>query len=233
MYFGDYGLYILFSLPALLLGFWAQMKVQGAFNKYSRVRTSNGMSGAEVARKILDTNNLQNVKIEQTRGTLSDHYDPRSKTLRLSSDVYSKNSIASAGIAAHEVGHAIQHLEGYGPLKLRSIMVPSVQLGSWIGPLAFFFGLMMANETLAWAGLGLFAATAIFAIITIPVEIDASKRAKSILSSQGFVYGSEISGINSVLDAAALTYVAGAVQVISTLLYYAFLLLGSSSRRRS
>lgn len=231
--FSGYGLYLLFSLPALLLGFWAQMKVQGAFRKYSQVRTANGMSGADIARQILDRNNLQNVKIEQSRGTLSDHYDPRSKTLKLSAKVYQSNSIAAAGVAAHEAGHAIQHRDAYGPLKIRSLMVPTVRLGSWVGPILFFFGLMMASETLAWVGLGLFAATAIFTVITIPVEIDASKRAKSILSSQGLVYGSEMEGINNVLDAAALTYVAGAVQVLSTLLYYGFLLFGSSSRRRS
>ena len=204
--------------------------MQGAFNKYSRVRTSNGMTGADVARKILDEQNLSNVKIEQTRGTLSDHYDPRSKTLRLSQAVYSTPSIAAAGVAAHESGHAIQHNTNYGPLALRSIMVPAVQLGSWLGPIVFMVGLLFANESLALIGLILFAATAVFAIVTIPVELDASRRAKALLSSTGIVYESELKGVNQVLDAAALTYVAGAVQAISTLLYYALLLFGGRRR---
>jgi len=170
------------------------------------------------------------VKIEQTRGTLSDHYDPRSKTLRLSQAVYSTPSIAAAGVAAHESGHAIQHNTNYGPLALRSIMVPAVQLGSWLGPIVFMVGLLFANESLALIGLILFAATAVFAIVTIPVELDASRRAKALLSSTGIVYESELKGVNQVLDAAALTYVAGAVQAISTLLYYALLLFGGRRR---
>ncbi len=230
MYFGGYGLYLLISLPALLLGLYAQAKVKGAFNKYSQVRTSNGMTGAEVARKILDANNLQEIRIEQVHGTLSDHYDPRKKTLSLSQSVYATPSIAAAGVAAHEAGHAIQHRENYGPLALRSLMVPAVQLGSWFGPIIFMGGLLFASEPLALVGLLLFAATAVFAIITIPVELDASKRAKAMLSSSGIAYSSELQGVDQVLDAAALTYVAGAVQVISTLLYYALLLFGGRRR---
>lgn len=229
--FAGYGLYILISLPALLLGLYAQSKVQGSFNKYSRVRTSNGLTGAEVARRILDMNGLQNVTIEQSRGTLSDHYDPRKKTLRLSQGVHSVPSIAAAGIAAHEAGHAIQHDRKYGPLALRSLMVPSVQLGSWLGPIVFMIGLLFASESLALIGLLMFAATAVFSIITIPVEMDASKRAKAMLTSSGVLYTSEMKGVETVLDAAALTYVAGAVQVLSTLLYYALILFGG--RRRS
>jgi len=194
------------------------------------VRTSNGMTGAEVARQILDSNNLHEVKIEQTRGALSDHYDPRTKTLRLSQSVYGTPSIASAGVAAHEVGHAIQHATKYGPLNLRSIMVPTVQLGSWLGPIVFMAGLLFASNSLALIGLILFAGTALFSIVTIPVEMDASKRAKAILSGSGMIYPSEMQGINSVLDAAALTYVAGAVQVISTLLYYVLLFTGGRRR---
>ena len=231
MYFGGYGLYLLISLPALLLGLYAQAKVRGAFNKYSRVRTSNGMTGAEVARKILDANNLSHVDIEQAKGSLSDHYDPRKKILRLSQSVYNTPSIAAAGVAAHEAGHAIQHADNYGPLALRSIMVPSVQVGSWLGPIIFMIGLLFASDSMALIGLLLFAATAVFSIVTIPVEMNASKRAKAMLTSTGIVYPSEMDGINQVLDAAALTYVAGAVQVISTLLYYALLFFGGRRRR--
>lgn len=230
MNFGGYGLYLLISLPALLLGLYAQAKVQGSYRKYSQVRMSNGMTGAEVARKILDLNGLNDIQIEQTRGTLSDHYDPRKKVLRLSQGVHSVPSIAAAGIAAHEAGHAIQHAKKYGPLALRNLMVPSVQLGSWLGPIVFMLGLFLANEGMAILGLILFGATAVFAIITVPVEMDASNRAKAILTSSGILYSNEIGGINSVLNAAALTYVAGAIQVISTLLYYALLLFGGRRR---
>ena len=231
MYFGNYGLYLLISIPALLLGLYAQSKVQSAYKKYSQIRISNGMTGAEVARKVLDANNLQNVRIEQVRGTLSDHYDPRKKVLRLSQSVYGTPSIAAAGVAAHEAGHAIQHKEKYGPLSLRSLMVPSVQIGSWLGPIIFMGGLLLAMDNLAIIGLILFGATSLFAIVTIPVELDASKRAKYILSSSGIVYGSELNGVSAVLDAAALTYVAGAVQALSTLLYYMLLFFGGRRKR--
>ena len=226
--FGGYGLYILFSLPALLLGFWAQMKVKGAFNKYSKIRSYIGLSGAEIARRMLNASGLSNVEIEETRGFLSDHYDPRAKKLRLSPDVYRSNSIAAAGIAAHEAGHAIQDQQNYVPLKFRSAMVPSVQFGSWLGPIIFIGGLLLQWESLAWVGLGLFALTALFALVTLPVEFNASNRAKAWLSTSGVIYGEESQVINKVLDAAALTYVAAAIQAISTLLYYAFLLLGRS-----
>ncbi len=231
MYFGGYGLYILISLPALILGLYAQAKVQGAFNRYSKVRTSNGMTGAEVARAVLDAKGLQNVPINPVRGNLSDHYDPGKKTLNLSQSVYATPSVAAAGVAAHEAGHAIQHAEGYGPLKIRSLMIPSVQLGSWLGPIVFMIGFFLNSQNLALIGLILFAATAVFAVVTIPVEVDASRRAKAMLSTSGIIYAGEMQGVNSVLDAAALTYVAGAVQALSTLLYYVMLFMGG--RRRS
>ncbi len=229
--FPGYGLYILFSLPALLLGLWAQFKVKGAFNRYSQVRTYTGLTGADVARRMLDSNGLQNVRIEPVAGMLSDHYDPRTKVLRLSQGVYGSNSVAAAGVAAHEAGHAVQDSQRYAFLNLRSLMVPSVQIGSWLGPIIFMVGLFMAGTIgtrIAWAGLLLFAATAVFALITLPVEFNASKRAKAWLETSGVIYGQEMAGINAVLDAAALTYVAGAVQAISTILYYAFLLMGRS-----
>ncbi|KAF0111410.1 MAG: hypothetical protein FD147_893 [Chloroflexi bacterium] len=233
MYLGGYGLYILFSLPALLFGLWAQLKVKSAFARYSKVGTTTGLTGAEVARRMLDQNGLNGINIGETRGALSDHYDPASKTLRLSSGVFHSSSVAAAGVAAHESGHAIQDLEKYSPLKIRSIMVPTVQLGSWLGPIVFMIGMFMASQTgttIAWIGLFLFSATAIFALITLPVEIDASNRAKAWLSDSGIIYSSEVVGINKVLDAAALTYIAGAVQAITTVLYYAFLLTGRSRR---
>ena len=146
--FGGYGLYLLISLPALLLGLYAQARVTGAFNKYARVRTSNGMTGAEVARKILDVNNLRDVKIQQVGGSLSDHYDPRKKILSLSQAVYATPSVSAAGVAAHEAGHALQDQAHYGPMALRSLMVPAVQLGSWLGPIVFMGGFAFRQSKL-------------------------------------------------------------------------------------
>jgi len=231
MFFGfeNYGLYLLFSLPALLLGLWAQFKVQGAFNRFSQVRTITGVRGAQVARRILDLHGLREVRVEQVDGFLSDHYDPTQRVLRLSPNVYQGNSIAAAGIAAHESGHALQHQQGYAFLSLRSMMVPTVQIGSWIGPIIFLLGFFIAGalgNSLAWIGVLLFAAVALFSLVTLPVEFDASKRAKNLLVSTGMIAQTEMRGVNAVLDAAALTYVAGAVQAVSTLLYYVFLLSG-------
>jgi len=230
MLLGNYGFYLLISLPALLLGLWAQFKIKSAFNTFSKVRTATGMTGAEVARRMLDQNGLRNVQIEQVSGTLSDHYDPSSKVLRLSQAVYSTPSVASAGVAAHETGHAIQDATNYGPLKLRGLMVPTVKIGSWIGPIVFMIGFALSSTNLAWIGIILFSATALFSLVTLPVEFNASSRAKEWLSNSGVVYSSELQGVHKVLDAAALTYVAGALQSLSTILYYVFLLLGRSRR---
>lgn len=224
-----WGLYLLFSLPALLLGLWAQFKTQSAFRRNAQIRTARGMTGAQVARQVLDGNGLYDVRVERVQGFLSDHYDPSKRMLRLSPDVHDGQSLSAAGVAAHEAGHAIQHKLGYAPLQLRSAMVPTVQIGSWIGPIIFIVGFLMVGAlgtTLAWVGVGLFAAVALFALVTLPVEFDASRRAKQQLVASGAVIGNEMRGVNAVLDAAALTYVAGAVQAISTLLYYVFLLTG-------
>jgi len=231
-YGGGYLLYLLFSLPALLLGMWAQFKVQGAFKKYSRVRNFIGLSGAQIARRMLDSAGLNNVAVEEVNGFLSDHYDPNARVLRLSPEVYRGISLASAGVAAHEAGHALQHAEGYGMLKLRTMMVPTVQIGSWIGPVIFMIGLFMAGTVgtqVAWIGIALFALTALFALVTLPVELNATSRAKAWLSTSGVIYTQEMQGINSVLDAAAWTYVAAAIQAVSTILYYVFLLSGRSN----
>ena len=229
-YSGNFLLYLLVSLPALLLGFWAQAKIRSAYSQFSQVRTATGLTGAEVARLMLDRNGLKNIQIDQVSGTLSDHYDPSSKTLRLSQGVYSSPSVAAAGVAAHETGHAIQDATNYGPLKIRSIMVPTVRIGSWIGPIVFMVGLALSSFNLAWTGIILFSATAIFSLVTLPVEFNASARAKEWLANSGVIYSSEVEGVHKVLDAAALTYVAGALQSISTIFYYVFLLLGRSRR---
>lgn len=225
-------MYFVFALPAFILGMWAQFKVKSAFSKYSQVRSMVGLSGAEIARRMLDMSGLYNVKVEPTQGFLSDHYDPASHTLRLSPDVYQGNSIAAAGVAAHEAGHALQQQDSYAPLMIRSAIVPTVQIGSWLGPIVFILGWLMSSPQIAWIGVILFAATALFAIVTLPVEFNASNRAKAWLADSGVLYQNEMKGVYSVLDAAALTYVAAAAQAISTLLYYVFLLTGTSSRRR-
>jgi hypothetical protein len=225
-------MYILISLPALILGFWAQWKVSSAFKRYSQERSRSGLTGAEVARRVLSFNGLHQVRVEAVQGFLSDHYDPRGKVLRLSPDVYNSPSTAAAGIAAHEAGHAIQDAQGYTALRLRSFMVPAVNIGSWIGPIVFIVGLLMlpvVGTSLAWLGVMIFASTAVFAIVTLPVEFDASRRAKQALATQSIILPQEMVGVNKVLDAAALTYVAGAVQAVSTLVYYVFLLTGMRS----
>lgn len=227
--YGNYGMYFLFALPALLLGLWAQFKVKSAFSRYSKVRTTVGLTGAEIARRMLDMSGLYNVPVEQVNGFLSDHYDPGKRVLRLSPQVYQSNSLAAAGVAAHEAGHALQHQDAYLPMQIRSAIVPTVQIGSWLGPIIFMLGMFLLGEQVAWIGLILFAATAVFAIVTLPVEFNASRRAKAWLTDSGVLYNNELPAINSVLDAAALTYVAAAVQAVSTVLYYLMLLSG---RRR-
>lgn len=224
-------LYLVFALPGLLLGLWARSRVNGAFNKYKQVRTAQNVTGAEVARTLLDSQGLYDVKIEQVQGFLSDHYDPRSKILRLSPDVYQTPSVAAAGIAAHEMGHALQDAGGYFPLQIRSAIVPAAQFGSTLAPWLFIGGLLLNFTSLAWAGLILFGAAVVFTLITLPVEFDASRRAKKLLATNGIVIGNEIQGVNKVLDAAALTYVAAAVSAVGTFLYYLLLLTGGSRRR--
>ncbi|MCA9969023.1 MAG: zinc metallopeptidase [Anaerolineales bacterium] len=223
-------LYLVFALPGLLLGLWAQSRVKRAFAQYSRVRTSRNMTGAEVARTLLDAQGLYDVRIEEVQGTLSDHYDPRQRVLRLSPEVYRTPSVAAAGIAAHEMGHALQHAGGYAPLQLRSGLVPVVQFGSMLAPWIFLAGFLLNFTQLAWAGVILFAAVALFALITLPVEFDASRRAKKLLVNSGLVFNEEAKGVDKVLDAAALTYVAAAVSAVGTLLYYVLLLTGFGRR---
>lgn len=226
MWFFD-PIYLLFAIPPLLLGLWAQFRVQSAFRQYSKVRTANGMTGAQAARTILDANGLQNVAVERVGGTLSDHYDPGHKVLRLSESVYGTPSVAAVGVAAHEAGHALQDKLHYGPLRLRSAIVPAVNIGSWLGPIIFMIGFFMSGatgNTIAIVGLLFFGMTAVFSLVTLPVEFDASKRAKQQLAGSGLLSPQEIKGVDQVLDAAALTYVAAALQAIMTMLYYVSLL---------
>jgi Zn-dependent membrane protease YugP len=223
-------LYLILALPGLLLGLWAQMRVKGTFNKYSKVRTTRNLTGAEIARHLLDNQGLQDVRVEETQGFLSDHYDPRTRVLRLSPDVYRVPSVAAAGVAAHEMGHALQHSAGYAPLQLRSAIVPVVQFGSSIAPILILVGFLLRFTPLAWIGVILFAGAVVFSLITLPVEFDASRRAKALLSQSGIVSNEEAGGVSAVLNAAGWTYVAAAIAAIGQLLYYVLLLTGGSRR---
>jgi len=213
-------MYFLFLAPALLLSLWASMKVKSNFKKYSRIPTSRGMTGAEAAAAILRREGINDVKIVPTRGMLSDHYNPISKTLALSEEVYSSRSIAAVGVAAHEVGHAIQHAKGYAPLWVRSLLVPTANIGSSVGYIMMFLGLIIASQGLVLLGAVLFSMVFLFQLVTLPVEFNASSRAKAILVDQGLVNQNEKKGVDKVLNAAAMTYVAAAVSTLMTLLYF-------------
>ena len=229
-------LFWVFALPGLLLGLYAQSRVKSNFNKFSKVQTARNVTGAQIARELLDSQGLYDVAVEESQGgTLSDHYDPRAKVLRLSPEVYRVPSVAAAGVAAHEMGHALQDASGYAPLKLRSSLVPATSFGSRLAPMIFFGGFLLESFAgfgieIAWLGVILFAIAVLFTLVTLPVEFDASKRAKKLLVSSGILVGDEAKGVDKVLDAAALTYVAAAVSAIGTLLYYVLLLSGGNRR---
>lgn len=224
--------YFIFVLPALLLAFYAQMKVRAAYSRYTRKSNLRGITGLQVAQTLLPATGLGHVNVEGVRGELTDHYDPRSKTLRLSQGVAHAPSVAALAIVAHEIGHAQQDAQGYVPLKLRSGLVPAVQLSAWVGPILFMIGLVLNMLELAWLGVIAFAAGAVFALITLPVEFNASRRGLQLLRTYQLADGREMQEVKSVLNAAALTYVAALAQTLGTLLYYIFLLTGFGGRRR-
>ncbi len=216
----------LLLIPAIIFTFYAQFKVQSTFNKYQDVRAVSGRTGAQVAREILDRSNLYDVPVELTPGTLSDHYDPRSRVLRLSPEVYHGRSLAAYGVAAHETGHAIQHSESYVPLTLRNSIFPVASLGSNLGFFLFFIGIIFGggNTFLLDLGIILFTFFVAFTVLTLPVEYNASNRALAILGSSGYLMqGEEIGGAKKVLNAAALTYVASAATAIFQLLRMLFI----------
>ncbi len=220
-------MYFVFLAPALLLSVWASFKTRSAFKKYSRVRSLNGLTGAQAARVLLDRAGISDVKIVPTRGRLSDHYNPMTKTLALSEPVYGTPSVAAVGVACHEAGHAVQHATKYAPLGLRSALVPTANIGSKLDYFVMLGGLMLIftgsgslGTNVVLLGAVLFSAVLVFQIVTLPVEFDASARAKKLAFQYGIVTAEERQGMAKVLDAAALTYVAAAISTLMTLLYY-------------
>lgn len=207
----------LLLIPAMLIAFWAQTKISSTYEKYSKIRTVGGNTGAEIARSILDGAGLFDVRIERTNTKLGDHYDPKARVVRLSPEVYGTATIAAAGVAAHEVGHAIQHQKSYKPLVLRTVISPAVNIGSQASMILFFIGILFSFKGLTTIGIIFFSGTVIYQLVTLPVEFNASTRALSILKSRGILYGDEVKGAQKVLDAAAMTYVAGALMAISQL----------------
>ena len=226
MFYWDWTMILV--IPGLLLGLWAQMRVSSAFKKYSAVHAHNGMSAEEVARSMLNRSGCGEVSVRTVSGNLTDHYDPRNNTLRLSDGVYGSTSVAAIGVAAHECGHAMQQREGYAPLKLRSALVPVVNLGSNLYFPVFLMGILFSWEPLIYVGIVCFALTLVFSLVTLPVEFDASKRAIRALEQGGFLSRDELSGARAVLSAAAMTYVAAA---ISSLLQLVRLLIIARNRR--
>ncbi len=226
MFYWDWTMLII--IPGLLLGLWAQGRVSAAFHKYSRVNAGRGETADSVARVLLNHHGCGKVSIQEIRGNLTDHYDPRSNTLRLSDGVYGSQSVAAIGVAAHECGHAMQQREGYAPLKLRTAIVPVVNIGSNLYFPIFLLGLVFSWQPLIYVGIACFSLTLVFALITLPVEFNASSRALAALSGGGYLTEEELAGARAVLNAAAMTYVAS---VISSLLQLVRLLLLSRNRR--
>lgn len=219
-------LYFVFLAPALLLMLYAQWRVRSVIGKYGEIPNRLGLTGAQVARAILDRNGLFDVPVELTPGELTDHYDPLRRVVRLSEPVYYGRSVAALGVAAHETGHAIQHKVGYVPLQLRTAIVPAVNIGTNIGWILMLLGIVIGISGLAWVGVILFSLGTLFALLTLPVEFDASRRALALLTTMGTVDRTEEGQAREVLNAAALTYVAGLVMAVLNLLYWISLVSG-------
>ncbi|MEG1942532.1 MAG: zinc metallopeptidase [Angelakisella sp.] len=230
--YGYYGFdwsYLVYVVPALVLAMWAQARVNSTYGRYSSVLSRKGLTGEQAAREILNRNGLSNVRVEHIAGKLTDHYDPRTQTVRLSDTVYGSSSIAAIGVAAHEVGHAVQHATGYGFLKVRNAIIPITNLGSKLSMPLILLGLVFNSGTLAFAGIILFSLVALFQLITLPVEFNASSRAVATLDSFGMLDESELAGTRKVLSAAAMTYVA-ALAVSLAQLMRLFMLFGRRDR---
>lgn len=225
--------YLLFMIPAILLMSLASWYVNSSYKKWSQVNAQSRLTGAQAAQRLISTGGMYGVQIAGTPGNLSDHYDPRNKTLYLSQGVANSSSVAAVAIAAHELGHAMQDAEDYFPMRIRSALVPMVNIGSNLGWILILIGLFLRLTNIAWLGVLVFAGGAVFALATLPVEFNASARAKELLYRTGIIQSdTEIRGVNQVLNAAALTYVAGLITAIMQLLYYVTLVMGMGGRRR-
>ena len=228
-FYGDWSLIVV--LPALIFTLWAQMSVRSAYRQYSQVRNSYGMTGADVARRILNQNGLHHIRIEAVRGEMTDHYDPRAGVIRLSEGVYNNASVAAVGIAAHEAGHAVQHATAYGALKLRNSIIPVCRFGSIAAMPLFIIGLLVASDALMTVGILAYAAVTLFQLITLPVEFNASRRAMKAIEGWGYMSDAEMDGSRRVLRAAAMTYVAALATSLLTLLRLLLIFSGGRNRR--
>ncbi len=224
--------YLIFMIPAFLLMALTSWYVKSAYKKWGRVPVQSRLSGAQAAQQLISVGGLYGVQVRGTPGQLSDHYDPRDKTLYLSSDVANSASVAAVAVAAHELGHAMQDAQGYLPMRFRSALVPIVNIGSNLGWILIMIGLLLRMTGIAWLGVLVFAGGALFALATLPVEINASSRAKELLRQSGIIQtDDEARGVSAVLNAAALTYVAGLLTAILQLIYYALMVMGGGRRR--
>jgi Zn-dependent membrane protease YugP len=232
MWFYDFN-YWIFMLPAIILMMIAQYYVSSTYRKWNKVGNRSRLTGAEAARRLIQAGRLDDVRVEGVAGNLSDHYDPRQKVLRLSQGVYQNSSVAAVAIAAHELGHAMQDKEQYFPLKIRSALVPAVNIGSILGWILILVGIFLQMTGLAWLGVIIFAGGALFALVTLPVELNASARAKQLLVQTGIIVGrEEQEGVNKVLNAAAFTYIAALLTSLMQLFYFVSLVGGMGGRRR-
>ncbi len=225
--------YLCYMAPAFILMALAQWYVSSAYSKWGRVAIRSGLTGAQAAQRLIMNGGLQGVGIDRIGGKLTDNYDPRTKILHLSQNVADTPSVAAVAVAAHELGHAMQDSTDYMPLRFRAALVPMVSIGSWLGWILIFAGILLNFANLAWLGIVVFSGGAVFALATLPVELNASARAKQLLADTGIVSGEdERAGVNSVLNAAALTYVAGLLTAVLQLLYFVSLVGGLGGRRR-
>ncbi len=222
--------WLILTIGPLILVFYAQHKVKSTYQRYAEEANMAGVPGGVLARRLLDLHGLRDVELEVSEGQLSDHYDPTTRTLRLSPDVYSNPSVSALGIVAHEVGHAVQHARAYAPMQLRSSLVPAVNFGSSLAPLMFIAGFIFNLAGLIWVGVAFFSAAVLFHLVTLPVELDASNRARAMLTANGLVTPQESGATNAVLNAAALTYLAALVSAMGQLLHFVWVAVGMGNR---
>lgn len=225
-------IYFLLLIPILALSLWAQVQVSGNFRKYSQVRCRRGLTGAQAAQEVLRAHGVYGVGIRTCAGSLTDHYDPRDNCIYLSEPVYGASTVAAVGVACHEAGHAVQYAEGYGPVRIRSAVIPATQLGSRFSFIVLFLGIVLYSQSLLLAGIVLFSLTTFFQLVTLPVEFDASRRAVQTIEGSRILDSDEAQGAKKVLRAAALTYVAALLMSALQLLRYVLIFLGREGRRR-